>query len=212
VKQCVGPGGLLTTGPLTGFDSGLPACVAGNTNLPAFCGASSDGGCPALAGNCIRPQTWLGVAAPAASTLRPNVFTSMQECADARQKAAAHPAVEDPTRSLGTCRQLCGGNLAPCPCGVSESWIVDLDPHATANDDTMAVVAAATSLQGGTCQWCVDTSLCVRWHRARGDDATKTWSACEAPPKEATQFEKLWSALIAWINSIIAAIEHLFQT
>jgi hypothetical protein len=210
VKRCIAPGGQETLQPITGVSiPALPSCGL-NASLPPHCGASPDSGCPGLAGNCVRTVPWLGVSPPSnASTERPNVSPSESACNDAVQKATAHPAVEDPARSLGNCRQVCGPNTSDCPCTGGEFWIADRDPRvagATPVSDTMGVVSAAVELKGGTCQWCVETSLCVRWHRARGDDAAKTWTACEAPPKQATQFERLWNALVAWINAILAAI------
>jgi hypothetical protein len=210
-KRCIVAGGGQRDGPIGTLDTGLQSC-SGFT-FPPQCGASADSGCPSLAGNCVLLQAWLGQQVTGASTARPNIFTSQQECQDSKQKATDHPAVEDPAKSLGTCRQICGmsGGLAPCPCGGNEFWIVDNDPgNAAATADTMGVVAAASSLQGGTCQWCVETSLCVRWHRARGDDPAKAWGACEAPSKQAVALEQFQRAMIAWINSIIALFHGLF--
>ena len=45
----------------------------------------------------------------------------------------------------------------------------------------MASVSAAGERHGGTCAWCVETSLCVRWQRALGDDSQKAWETCQAP-------------------------------
>jgi hypothetical protein len=93
--------------------------------------------------------------------------------------------------------------MAACPCGVTESWIVDRDPATTTRvvDDLMGRAARA-ALHGGTCIWCVETSLCVRWQRALGENADEVWRACEAPPKEATQFER-------WTRGIATAIGRI---
>ena len=203
-KRCVPAGGgppATTQGP----DTGLPACGGA---LATHCGASPDGGCPGLAGDCVRSTSWLGASAPASpSAQRPNVFPSEQACLVGLQRASAHPAVEDPARSLGTCRQLCGASMAPCPCTGGDAWIVDIDPRPTAaaTTDAMGVVSAAGEQLGGTCQWCVETSLCVRWH-APGRRCSQGMAACDAPPKNATLLEQLWNALVAWINQIVAWI------
>jgi len=70
----------------------------------------------------------------------------------------------------------------------------------------MAAVANPASLHGGTCIWCVETTLCVRWQRALGDSPQKAWDTCQAPPKSATGFERAWQALVAWIAQILTSI------
>lgn len=210
-KRCVGPDGTLRESPITALDpASLPACGATNSTIPLDCWSQPDGSCPSLAGDCVAATAWLGQTAPATDTGRPNVFVSQQACNDGLVSATAYPGVEDPTRSLGTCRELCGPNTGPCPCGGREFWIVDLNPGAGVRapdlTDVMAAVGTDPEFHGGTCTWCVETSLCVRWHRSLGDSAQKTWGACQAPPKTATSFERLWRALLHYIAELLAWI------
>jgi hypothetical protein len=181
-KRCFGPDGPTESAQL---GSSLPTCSATNTGfLGANCGARPEGGCPLLAGQCVSQTAWLGSAPPVVSTARPNVFRNQQACTDSVAQARAHPGVEDPARSIGTCRVLCGLNTAPCPCsGEEEAWIVDNNPLTAPTNprDAMASVSAAGERHGGTCAWCVETSLCVRWQRALGDDSQKAWETCQAP-------------------------------
>lgn len=207
--RCSGVGGITET--TAGPADQTPLCTA-NPQFPPFCGANADSGCPSLAGNCVALAAWLGATPPAnASTARPNVFESRQACEDARQKATDHPSVEDPARSLAACRQLCGGSLAACPCGGSEFWIVDHNPVAQAANavDTMGVVSTTASQQGGTCQWCVETTLCLRWQGARGDNPADAWGVCEAPAKQAPQLQATQLGLVAWINAFIAWLQSV---
>jgi hypothetical protein len=74
----------------------------------------------------------------------------------------------------------------------------------------MGVITTRQELHGGTCTWCVETSLCVRWHRSLGDDAQKTWNACQAPPKSATALERVWRALLEFIRNLLASTLNLF--
>jgi hypothetical protein len=86
--------------------------------------------------------------------------------------------------------------------------VSDLDPGPTppGDHDAMSAITTARELHGGTCTWCVETSLCVRWHRALGDDAQKTWDVCHAPPKSATGLERLWAALVQYIARLLGGI------
>ena len=181
-KRCFGPDGP-TESPQLG--SALPTCSATNTGfLGANCGAKPEGGCPLLAGRCVSQTAWLGSAPPVVSTARLNVFPNQQACTDSVAQARIHPGVEDPARSIGACRELCGPNTAPCPCsGEDQAWIVDNNPRTAPTNprDAMASVSAAGERHGGTCAWCVETSLCVRWQRALGDDSQKAWETCQAP-------------------------------
>ena len=203
------------TGPFAA--SGEPApCVddAQNPfNFPATCGIGPDGGCPKLRGDCVQAAAWLGMDPPADARPRPNVFKSQVECEKGKLSAADHPAIENATASLGTCRQLCGPGIGACPCEASaENWIVDIDPSVpVVRNDAMGRMTSALERHGGTCQWCVETALCVRWHRARGDTPEAAWSTCSAPPKGATGFEALWRALVEWVRQIIAAILNVFR-
>ena len=70
----------------------------------------------------------------------------------------------------------------------------------------MATVADPAALHGGTCIWCVETTLCVRWQRALGDAPQKAWDTCQAPPKSATGFERAWQAVAAWIAQILTSV------
>ena len=115
--------------------------------------------------------------------------------------------------SLGACRQLCGPTIAACPCEPgTEYWIVDIDPSvSTVRTDAMANVTAALEWHGGTCLWCVETTLCVRWQRSLNDSAETAWSKCSAPPKEATRWEAALSALAEWLNTLIQRIQKRVQ-
>jgi hypothetical protein len=201
--RCVGADGSIQQTPLVGSP---PACGENNAGIPDACFSAPDGGCPALAGDCVTASSWLGSGGPSGDTSRPNVFTSAEACAAAAAAAGEHPGVEDPARSLGTCRQVCGPSTAACPCGVTESWIVNRDPGTTATQaaDAMGDASAASPLHGATCIWCVETTLCVRWQRALGEGAEDAWRTCEAPPKEATQLER-------WAQAITAAIGALLE-
>jgi hypothetical protein len=183
----------------------LPTCSATNTGfLGANCGARPEGGCPLLAGLCVSQTAWLGSAPPVVSTGRPNVFRNEQICTESVAQARTHPGVEDPARSIGTCRELCGLNTAPCPCsGEDQAWIVDNNPLTAPTNprDAMASVSAAGERHGGTCAWCVETSLCVRWQRALGDDSQKAWETCQAPG--------LVQALASAVGQIIDSLSRL---
>ena len=209
-KTCMSSSGQLQTSPALGTEQ-LPSCTG--FTFAQSCGIGPDGGCPSLRGDCVRASAWLGANAPADAKPRPNVFESLVACEKGKLSAADHPAIENVAASLGTCRQLCGPGIGACPCEPSaEYWIVDIDPStSTVRDDAMARMTSALARHGGTCQWCVETALCVRWHRARGDTPEATWAACSAPPKAATGFEALWRALVEWIGRIIAAILNIFR-
>jgi hypothetical protein len=214
VKRCVGPNGSIQELPTRPLDAGLLACDAMNSTISQACWAQPDTGCPSLAGDCVVASAWLGQSAPVgADSARPNVFPSQQSCMDAASRAAAHPGVEDASRSIGSCRPLCGATTQPCPCGAPEFWVADLNPGVGATppprlSDAMAVIAAPPppDLLGGTCAWCIETSLCVRWHRALGDPAQKSWDACQAPPKAATSFERVWAAFFRWLADLLRQI------
>jgi hypothetical protein len=151
---------------------------------------------------------WLGQPAPAGSNpFTPNMFTSEAECEAGRIAALDHPGVEDRALSMdAACHQLCGGSLAACPCGQAEGWIVDRNPAASSspagtNTDTMGTVLAPR--HGGTCARCVETSLCVRWQRARGQSSSDTWNYCEAPPLDAANNERITVSLMQAIAAYI---------
>lgn len=205
---CLGPGAKIVPG-LGGRV--VAECTGTNEDFAPSCGASPQGACPQLAGTCVDRRMWLGATPPAASSRR-NVFDTEAECQAARAAAEVYPGVEAPSRALGPCRQLCGGTsgLPVCPCGLAEAWIVDHDPgtssapQTASRDDAMA--APDVRKLGGTCAWCVDTSLCVRWHRALGDGADAAWSVCSAPPRSATGLERALDALVECINAVVEAV------
>lgn len=204
--QCIRTGGGLGAVPGGGLGGSRPACSS--FQPPPNCGASPQGGCPSLFGDCVSSRMWLG-ASPIPASARPNVFATQAECDATRTLAQSHPGVEDKAASLGACRELCGPTTAACPCGVSEAWIVDTNPATTApQQDSMGTVLAQR--EGGTCALCVETSLCVRWHRARGDSAEQAWQACEAPPADAVERERgvlaLLRAILEWIESWLRRI------
>lgn len=210
--QCVRPGGGVgpVLGGFGGSTVGLPTC----TNPPTFpvsCGATPQAACPTLSGDCVQMQMWLGQL-PSASldTARPNVFASQAACEAGRMRASIHPGVEDRDRSLGECHELCGPTTSACPCGQPEAWIVDTNPDiasapAMTRPDSMASVTAER--HGGTCAWCVETSLCVRWQRARGDTIDAAWNYCNAPTQNAAELERqsitLARAIIEWIRALV---------
>jgi hypothetical protein len=182
VKRCFGPDGP-TTQPGSGLS--LPSCEGSSAGLLAQnCGAKPDGGCPLIASQCVASLAWRGPPPPGVTTERLNVFPTEAACNDALPLVRGHPGVEDAGRSLGACRQLCGTPAEPCPCpGQSEAWIVDNNPRVAPTNprDAMASVSDAAEVHGGTCAWCVETTLCARWHRALGDSAEKSWQTCAAP-------------------------------
>jgi hypothetical protein len=207
--QCVRPGGGLGPGGFGGSSGSLPTCGS-TSSFPMWCGASPQPACPPLSGDCIQLRMWLGQE-PSASvdTARPNVFTSEAACEAGRARALVHPGVEDRGRSVGDCRELCGPATSACPCGQTEAWIVDTNPHiasapAMTRPDSMASVTAER--HGGTCAWCVETSLCVRWQRALGDTVEAAWNRCDAPPENAAELERqsvtLARAIIEWIRAL----------
>ena len=59
---------------------------------------------------------------------------------------------------------------------------------------------------GGTCAWCVETSLCVRWQRALGNSVDSAHSYCDAPPLNAAEAERqsvtLAAAILAWVREL----------
>jgi hypothetical protein len=55
------------------------------------------------------------------------------------------------------------------------------------------------SRHGATCAWCVDTSLCVRWEKARGKSADDAWAFCQAPPLNAAGNERGYRAFVGWL-------------
>jgi len=208
--QCVAPGGGFTPNLGTVSAAGLPECP----NVDPRCGARAQGDCPPLAAACVLPQMWLGQSPPeGADTSRPNVFATESECEAALERARTHPGVEDRAESLGVCRQLCGAPDDPCPCGQPEAWIVDRDPSPRfgvdrdpkkRTNDSMAVVTARR--HGGTCAWCVETSLCIRWQRALGDDPQEAWSYCESPPENAVDIERGLDGIAGWIRGLVEEI------
>lgn len=208
IPRCLGEGGVPR--PPRGSAIGLPTC-SDTQPLPAACGATPQAACPTLIGDCVQAGVWLGEQAPPGSNpFTPNIFTSQTECEAGRTAALGHPGVEDRAQSVdAVCHQLCGGSLAACPCGQTEGWIVDRNPNASSspsgtNTDSMASVLAPR--HGGTCARCVETSLCVRWQRARGQTASDAWSYCEAPPLNAADNERttvsLMQAIAAYIREI----------
>jgi hypothetical protein len=210
--RCVLQGGGVGAGPGTPT-LGTPTCTEPPT-FPLGCGATPEAICPRLSGNCVRPEMWLGLSSspspspsPTPDDRRPNVFTSQADCERGRVRALTHPGVEDHVPSLGECRELCGPRTSPCPCGQSEAWIVDTNPHVTPSalsppmPDSMAALMAQR--KGGTCAWCVETSLCVRWQRARGETAEATWNYCNAPPENAVELERAYVSLVRAIYECI---------
>jgi hypothetical protein len=75
----------------------------------------------------------------------------------------------------------------------------------------MGATATGRELHGGTCIWCVETSLCVRWHRSLGDDPEEAWSVCQAPPKEATALERFTQRLGRAVGELVDALARVFN-
>ena len=205
--QCIRPGGGLGPGGFGGSTGGLAPC----SSLPMWCGATPQAACPRLSGDCVEPRMWLGQPPPSSvDTARPNVFPSQSACEAGRARALVHPGIEDRARGLGECHQLCGPTTTPCPCEpLAEAWIVNTNPHvasaaAMTRPDSMASVTAER--HGSTCAWCVETSLCVRWQRARGDTAEAAWNHCNAPPENAATLERqsvtLARAIYEWLRAL----------
>ena len=206
--KCAHPDGTITQGEIL---VGSPPLCSRNP-FPLACFIGLDGGCPSLAGNCVAASAWLGVTRPSDDTSRPNLFRTRDACTSAVESATAHPGVEAPERGLGSCRQLCGSKKTPCPCGDSEFWVADINPRALLAGraeppapDAMAAIIGG-ELHGGTCAWCVETSLCVRWQRSRGSTAEEAWSVCRAPPKFAVGLERLVSAIVEIFEPIFSRI------
>jgi hypothetical protein len=203
--QCLVPGGGTEVRPVFGTVPSVPECPA---VLAPTCGATPQAACPQLQGDCVQPRSWLPTEPPAEQdTARPNMFTSKDVCEADRQRAASHPGVEDAARSLGSCRQLCGPGADPCPCEQPEGWIVDVDPAVLRGGrgqepvDTMGSIAAGR--HGGTCAWCVETSLCVRWQLALGETSAEAWAICESPPADAAARERGFFALLRGIADFV---------
>jgi hypothetical protein len=207
--QCVTAGGGIAPG-IGMSTAGLPTCTNPLT-FPAQCGATPQAACPRLSGNCVELRMWLGALPPESivDTARPNVFESQARCEDGRARALIHPGVEDRARGLGECHELCGPTTGPCPCGQTEAWIVDTNPQvapspAMTRPDSMASITAER--HGSTCAWCVETSLCVRWQRARGDNLEAAWNRCNAPPENAAELERQSVSLARAIYECIRAL------
>jgi hypothetical protein len=208
IPRCLGEGGV-PRAPRGGA-IGLPTC-SDTQPIPATCGATPQAVCPTLVGDCVQARMWLGQPAPPGSNpFTPNMFTSQADCEAGRTAALGHPGVEDRAQSVdAVCHQLCGGSLPACPCGQTEGWIVDRNPAASSsapgtNTDTMATALAPRL--GGTCARCVETTLCVRWQRGRGQSASEAWSYCEAPPLDAADNER---ATVTLMQAIAAYIREL---
>jgi len=187
VSQCLDPatGAFVTDGACGGFlpgGSSLPSC--GTFVVPPQCydAPIPTSSCPPLASGCVAAKHFLG-GAPPSGTERWNVFPTLASCETARTRALSHPGVPDPTAGLDACRQICGpGTAQACPCvgaGV-QAWIVDVSPNQSTND-AMAVSLPAPNHHGSTDRVCLETSLCVRWERARGETVADAWSACADP-------------------------------
>jgi hypothetical protein len=200
--QCVQPGGGITTRAVigTGGADGLPPCPA--TFAPQ-CGSQPQSDCPTLSGDCVAARIFNGQAPPDDERARPNTYRSKDACEAGRAAALVHPGVEDPPRTLGTCRQICGTTGNPCPCGQGEAWIVDTNAAVTTANavDTMGAIAAER--QGGTCAWCVETTLCLRWHEALGNSAADAWAVCAAPPQDAVAREHGFWGFVQWLNDFV---------
>jgi hypothetical protein len=204
LKRCFNSEGGFNDSRRTNLLDGLPSCSA-RALRGKGCGAKPDGGCPFLAGHCVSQTAWLGSAPSGVPTQRPNVFPTRQACTDSVALARDHPGVEDPAHSIGMCRELCGPNTPACPCsGEAEAWIVDNNPVSAPTNprDAMGSVSAAGEQHGGTCMWCVETSLCVRWQQALGDDSQKAWATCQAPGL----LQALVSAFAQLLNGLLGHV------
>jgi hypothetical protein len=187
---------------------GLSACPADLRDLPSECYAEPEEACPLLSLECVNAESWLGRQPPAGGigTTR-NSFTSKADCDAARAAVLIHPGIEDRDQSVETaCRQVCGGDLAACPCNQGEAWIIDKSPTASSMPATSSSDAMGTLLadrHGATCAWCVESTLCVRWQLSIGQTAEQAWSFCQAPPLEANANERSWNTFAA---ALVAAI------
>jgi hypothetical protein len=195
-KVCLTPTGVSETivPPATAGSS----CPPGGATFPVECAALPDAGCGGIASNCLKQGFRTGLSAAAD---RPNVFSSAAECDAAKATALVHPGVENPSQSLGACRQLCGPAPAqPCPCVPAsvEIWITDNDPASTATPnppDAMNHPVSAV-LHGGTCERCVETSLCMRWQTSLGDAVEPAWQYCKEPTRDSVAQEGVIEGLI----------------
>ena len=180
------------------------------SDYPAHCGAGPDpGGCPSLLDDCLQAGMWLGADVP--DDARDNLFGSEAECEAARNDILVHPGIEDAAEGvLPACTLLCGpGNsVADCACEPDKSyWRLDRSPaDAASEQDLMATVTRGTD-HGGACARCVETSLCVRWERARGRTAEQTWEYCEQPPENIVELQE---GTVSLVDAIIRFFRELF--
>ncbi len=201
--------GIACFGNALAFGSGsLESCADFSLESSLACWREPQDRCPPLTSTCVRETAWLGNLPPPSyvdeqtgetkiiDPKRHNVFPTEDACEAARVSAEQHPGVENEDLRLAACRQLCGPEIdVACPCGTIAAWITDAiaEPVSAPHDDAMAGVTTPLPLHGGTCAWCVETSLCVRWQSAHADDfdPVEIWKACSNPPKWTRHFNNL---------------------
>lgn len=185
---CFDETGLLVAQADLGQPAELPDCAV-HEAYPIQCFVGSvESVCPSLQGQCVRDAMWLGESAPASDLVFDNLFTSQNVCEAVRDAVLIHPGVERAQDSVSqTCELLCepDADAGPCACEeLSEYWRVDRNPaDANLSGDLMQVIGDDID-HGGACARCVETSLCVRWERARGRTPVQTHAYCAAPPED----------------------------
>ncbi len=212
---CLGSDGELTitsalsvTGELPGT---TPNCADRPlSDYPAQCGAGPDvGGCSSLLGDCLKATMWLDAEAP--DDTRDNLYRSAADCEAARENILVHPGIENAEDTvLPACIQHCGPGSAAgaCACEPEASyWRLDRSPvPAGADRDLMATVTQDVD-HGGACARCIETSLCVRWERARGRTAEQTWEYCEQPPENIVELQE---GTVSLVDAIVGFFRKLF--
>lgn len=205
-KVCLTTNGVIET-PASAFTPGSTCPPSGSASLPLACAILPDSDCGQIDSDCVEQRFRTGLAAAD----RPNVFGSVEECEAAKATALVHPGVENPARSLGACRQVCGPAPAqPCPCAppTVSIWIPDNDPasSATPNPPDAMNHPALAVLHGGTCERCVETSLCMRWQTSLGDAVAPAWQYCAEPTRDSVAQEQALEALIIAIAVCLSQI------
>ena len=203
-SQIIGPGGLPTE---------LPDCAVRTLDAyPLQCWSGSVAGtCPSLQGQCVRDAMWLGESAPETDAVFDNLFTSEDACEAARDAVLIHPGVERAQESvLQACELSCGPDADDGPCACEEQreyWRVDRNPADTnLSGDLMKLIGSNVD-HGGACARCVETSLCIRWERARGRTPAQTRDYCEAPPEDIVAIQ---TATVGIVTRIARWFRELF--
>lgn len=155
---------------------------------------------------------WLGGEPPEGSAALNNILPSQAECEAVRDILLTHPGVESGEAGLlPQCRQLCGPGAPGGVCACEEDaeyWLLDSNPlQPGENVDLMGALTAPVD-HGEACARCVETSLCVRWERARGRSEVEAWGYCALPPENIVELQQ---GILEIIRSIVSAILEFFR-